>query len=80
MQVFGLPSSTSPWDSQTKSVTGSNNEVFFVNFGFTELDGKPKCVVKVMSAESMKTNKLQCHLETNYPNCANKTIEFFYAN
>ena len=30
----------------------------FLKLGFTELDGKPKCVIclKVLSAESMKEN------------------------
>ena len=47
--------------------------------GFTELNDKLKCVVrlKVLSAESMKKNKLQRHLETNHPNCINKPVEFF---
>ena len=44
-----------------------------------KLDGKPKCIVclKVLSAESMKKNKLKYHLETNYPNCSDKRVEFF---
>ena len=56
----------------------SYNEAF-LKLGFTELDGKPKCVVclKVLSAESMKKNKLQRHLEKNHPNCVNKPAEFF---
>ena len=51
----------------------------FLKLGFSELNGKPKCVVclKVLSAESMKKNKLQSHLETNCPNCINKSVEFF---
>ena len=51
----------------------------FLKLGFMELDGKPKCVVcpKVLSAESMKKNKLKHHLETNYPNCLVKPVEFF---
>ena len=51
----------------------------FLKLGFTELDGKPKCVVclKVLSAESMKENKLQRHLKTNHSNCADKDVEFF---
>ena len=51
----------------------------FLKLGFTELNGKPKCVVclKGLSAESMKKNKLQCHLEINYPNFINKPVEFF---
>ena len=50
----------------------------FSKLGFTELDGKPKCVVclKGLSAESMK-NKLKHHLETNHPNCLDKPVEFF---
>ena len=51
----------------------------FLKLGFTELNGKPKCVVclKVLSAKSMKKNKLQRHLETNHTNCINKPVEFF---
>ena len=51
----------------------------FLRLGFTELDGKPKCVVglKVLSAKSMKKNKLKRHLETNHPNCLDKPDEFF---
>ena len=47
--------------------------------GFSELNGKPKCVVylKVLSAKSMKKNKFQRHLETNHPNCINKPVAFF---
>ena len=43
------------------------------------MDGKPKCVVclKVLSAESMKKNKLKRHLKTNHPNCLDKPVEFF---
>ena len=56
----------------------SYSEAFW-KLGFTELNGKPKCVVclKVLSAESMKKNKLQRHLETSYPNCINKPVKFF---
>ena len=51
----------------------------FLKLGFTELDGKPKCVVclKVLSVESMKKNKLKRHLETNHPNSLDKPVEFF---
>ena len=51
----------------------------FLKSIFTELDGKPKCVLcqKVLSAESMKKSKLKRHLETNYPNCLNNPVEFF---
>ena len=51
----------------------------FLKLGFTELNGKPKCAVflKVLSAESMKKNKLQCHLERNYANFINKPVKFF---
>ena len=48
----------------------------FLKLGFTELIGKPNCVVcrKVLSTEPMKKNKLQCHLETNYPNFINRPV------
>ena len=51
----------------------------FVKFGFTELNGKPKCVdcLKTLLKESMKKNKLQRHLITNYPRCVDKPVEFF---
>ena len=51
----------------------------FLKLGVTELNGKPKYVVclKVLSAESIKKNKLQRHLETNYPNFIHKPVEFF---
>ena len=42
----------------------------FLKLGFAELDGKPKCVV------CLKV-KLQRHLKTNHPNCADKDVEFF---
>ena len=47
--------------------------------GFTELNGKPKCVIclEVLSEESMKKNKLQKHLSSNHPGCIDKQIEFF---
>ena len=32
--------------------------------------------LKVPSAESMKKNKLQCHLETNHPKCVDNPVEF----
>ena len=45
----------------------SHNEAF-LKLGFTESDGKPKCIgiyLKVLFAESMKKNKLKRHFETN---------------
>ena len=56
----------------------SYNEAF-LKLDFTELHGKPKCVVclKVLSAESMKKNKLKRFLETNHPNCIDKSVKFF---
>ena len=56
----------------------SHNEVF-LKLGFTELNGKPKCVLclKVPSAESTKKNKFQPQLETNHSNCINRPVEFF---
>ena len=51
----------------------------FLKLDFTELDGEPKCVVclKVLSAESMKKNKLKRHLEANHLNGLDKPVEFF---
>ena len=51
----------------------------FLKLGFTEVNGKPKCVIclKALSEESMKKNKLQRHLSSNHPGCINKPIEFF---
>ena len=56
----------------------SYNEAF-LKLGFTKLDGKSKCVVclKILSAESLKKNKMKHHLETNHPNCLDKPFEFF---
>ena len=50
-----------------------------MKLGFTELNGKPKCVecLKILSIESMKKKQLQRHLKTNHPNCINKPVEFF---
>ena len=50
-----------------------------LKLGFTQLNVKPKCVVylKVLSAESLKKNKLQRHFETNYSNSINKPDEYF---
>ena len=54
----------------------------FLKLGFTELNGKPKCIVclKVLSAELMKKNKLQCHLETNHTNCTVSTSLLNFLN
>ena len=54
----------------------------FLKLGFTELNGRPKCVIclKVVSEESMKKNKLQRHLSSNHPGCIDKPIEFFERN
>ena len=51
----------------------------FLKLGFTELNGKPKCVIclKTLSEELMKKNKLQLHLITNHPGCIHKPVEFF---
>ena len=51
----------------------------FLKLGFTELNGKPKCVIclKILSEESMKKNKLQRHLTTNHPGCVDKPVEIF---
>ena len=61
-----------------KMAKRSYNEAL-LKLGFTELDGKPKCIVylKVLFAESMKKNKLKHHLETNQPNCSHKSVRFF---
>ena len=51
----------------------------FLKLGFTEENGKPKCLVceKVLSKESMKRNKLLRHLESNHPGCVDKPVEYF---
>ena len=56
-----------------------NYDEAFLKIGFIEFHGKPKCVLcgVILSAESMKRNKLQRHLDTEHPNCVNEPINFF---
>ena len=58
-----------------KMAKRSNNKAF-LKLDFTELDGKAKCMVylKVISAESMKKNKLKRHIKANQPNCSDKRV------
>lgn len=51
----------------------------FLKLGFTEVNGKPKCVIclKTLSEESMKNNKLERHLTTNHPGFVDKPVQFF---
>ena len=53
--------------------------IAFLKLGFTEKNGKPKCVVsdKILSKKSMKRNKLLRHLESNHPGCVDKSLEYF---
>ena len=54
-------------------------DIAFLKLGFTEENGKPKCVVceKILFKELMKRNKLLRHLESNYPGCVDKPLEYF---
>ena len=49
-----------------------------LKLGFTDENGKPKCVVceKILSKKSMKRNKLLRHLELNNPSCVDKPLEY----
>ena len=53
----------------------------FLKYGFTFIVEagieKPKCVIcnKIMSAESMKPNKMKCHFKANHPNFAGKDVQ-----
>ena len=51
-------------------------DIALLKLGFTEANGKPKCVVceKIFSQESMKRNKLLRHLESNHPGCSISAI------
>ena len=66
----------------TSKNTKRSYDESFLKLGFTELNGKPKCVIclKTLSEESMKKNKLQHHLITNHPGCIDKPVEFFSVN
>ncbi|XP_039180852.1 zinc finger BED domain-containing protein 5-like isoform X2 [Crotalus tigris] len=55
----------------------------FLQYGFTSIisEGieKPQCVIccKVLSAESMKPNKLKRHFDTNHPSFTSKDTNYF---
>lgn len=51
----------------------------YLQFGFTELENKPQCVIcsEVLSVESMKPSKMKRHLETKHSALKNKPDEFF---
>jgi hypothetical protein len=51
----------------------------YLQFGFTELENKPQCVIcsEVLSVESMKPSKMKRHLETKHSALKNKPVEFF---
>jgi zinc finger BED domain-containing protein 5/7/8/9 len=66
----------------SKSSNGTRKRKYddkFLAMGFTEVNGKPKCLMcnTVLSAESMKPNKLKRHQQTNHPECVDKPVEFF---
>ena len=55
----------------------------FLKYGFTFIVAagieKPQCVIcnEVMSAESMKPNKLKRHFDSKHPNYAGKDVQYF---
>lgn len=55
----------------------------YLDFGFTSIDvwhqERPQCVlcVKVLAPESMLTTKLKRHLQTDHPNMASKSWDYF---
>ncbi|XP_040191825.1 zinc finger BED domain-containing protein 5-like [Rana temporaria] len=55
----------------------------FFKYGFTSIVAvgieKPQCIIcnKVLSAESMKPNKLKRHFDTKHPSFAGKDIQYF---
>lgn len=67
-------------DEAKKKKRQYSNE--FLQFGFTVICtggvDRPQCVIcnDILSAESMKPNKLKCHL-TKHQNFIDKDIEFF---
>ena len=79
-----------PKEKSTVADTGSkltsrkrNYQDDFLKFGFTSITEKqvekPKCLVcdSVLSAESMKRNKLERHLKSNHPGLAGKPLSHF---
>ena len=55
----------------------------FFKYGFTFIVEagieKPQCVIcnKIMSAESMKPNKMKHHFDAKHPNFAGKDVQYF---
>ena len=55
----------------------------FLKHGFTFIVEagieKPQCVIcnEIMSAESMKPNKIKRHFDAKYPNFAGKDVQYF---
>ena len=63
----------------SKTLRKRTYNIAFLKLGFTEKNGKPKCVVceEILSKESMKRSKLLSHLESNHSGCVDKPLEYF---
>ena len=63
----------------SKTLRKRTYDIAFLKLGFTQKNGKPKCVVceEILSKESMKRSKLLPHLESNHPGCVDKPLEYF---
>ena len=70
-------------ESLPKAKTRKYDEAY-VALGFTVTtvgdEERPVCLLclKMLAADSMKPNKLRCHLKTLHPNHADKPLEFFF--
>ncbi|KAL6476274.1 hypothetical protein MHYP_G00147730 [Metynnis hypsauchen] len=68
--------------SHTKAKTKKYDEAYVaLGFAVTKVgdEERPVCLLclKILAADSMKPNKLRCHLNTLHPNHADKPLEFF---
>lgn len=70
-------------DCVEKNVKKRKYSEEFLQYGFTSIITagieKPQCVIccEVLSAESMKPNKLRCHFDSKHPSFASKDTDYF---
>ncbi|XP_060771673.1 zinc finger BED domain-containing protein 5-like [Neoarius graeffei] len=72
-----------PYTSVPKVAKTRKYDDAYIGMGFTSTlvggEERPQCVLcmTVLAAESLKPNKLKCHLDTTHPDCKDKPVEFF---
>ncbi|KAK1346913.1 hypothetical protein QTO34_000773 [Cnephaeus nilssonii] len=81
--LFSLANHPMTMDRVEKKVKKRKYSEDFLQYGFTSIITagieKRQCVIccEVLSAESMKPNKLKCHFDSKHPSFASKDTNYF---